>query len=312
MTIKKAITATVLFEAESLNHNEGFANNVELKKMTRGNGATHTYVSRQTLRYDIVRMGNELFDWNLDTVDDSTNVVQFKKDLTIEDSVEMDLFGYMRTKTKKATDGATTKRLSPVRINTAHSLEPFVYDTDFQTNAGLAQRIDAKNAIVNAEMHKSLYSYTFTINLEAIGRDKNDGTVLSDEEKFNRLKELLTIIQFLNRNIRGRQENLNPVFIIGGIYPIANPFFEGRMRIYNASNAFGLDLELLKSIDSSTFMSTAISDYTKVGSLSNYFENEADMKAYFGNRFSTVDTFFANLIQEVAAYYEVEYEATSN
>ena len=55
-------------------------------------GNVYTFASRQALRYDIVRLGNEMFGWNLEVVDKAKGTVQFKEDLTIEDSQEMDLF----------------------------------------------------------------------------------------------------------------------------------------------------------------------------------------------------------------------------
>ncbi len=92
----KALTITVVFEGNSLNFGEGIANISELKKIHRGNGDVYTFASRQSIRYDIVRLGNEIFGWNLDTVDKASRVIQFKKDVTIKDSVEMDLFGYLK------------------------------------------------------------------------------------------------------------------------------------------------------------------------------------------------------------------------
>jgi len=43
------------------------------------------------------------------------------------------------------------------------------------------------------------------------------------------------VTKFLNREIRGRQENLAPLFIIGGAYPIPNPFFQGRIQLKGAN-----------------------------------------------------------------------------
>ena len=48
------LTATMVFEAESANYGEGFGNISVLKKMSRRNGETYTYISRQALRYSIV------------------------------------------------------------------------------------------------------------------------------------------------------------------------------------------------------------------------------------------------------------------
>ena len=89
---KKGLSITMIFKAQSLNYGEGIGNISELKKLSRGDGSTYTFASRQAIRYDISRLGNKMFGWNLEVVDKSKGTVQFKEDLTIEDSEEMDLF----------------------------------------------------------------------------------------------------------------------------------------------------------------------------------------------------------------------------
>lgn len=53
---------------------------------------------------------------------------------------------------------------------------------------------------------------------------------LDDSSKIQRVQELLEIIKVLNREIRGREENLSPIFVIGGIYKLNSPFFLGRIK----------------------------------------------------------------------------------
>lgn len=89
---KKGLSITMIFKAQSLNYGEGIGNISELKKLTRGDGNVYTFASRQAIRYDIVRLGNKMFGWNLNVVDKSKGTVQFKDNYTIEDSEEMDLF----------------------------------------------------------------------------------------------------------------------------------------------------------------------------------------------------------------------------
>src|SRR5699024_9058100 len=104
MTNNQAITFIVVFLANSLNYGEGTSNISELQKFHRSDGSTFTFAPSQSLRYDMIRLGNEFFDWNLDVVDKEQKVIQFKTDCTIKDSVEMDLFGYMKTKAKSGAD----------------------------------------------------------------------------------------------------------------------------------------------------------------------------------------------------------------
>ena len=81
---KKGITLTIIFKAQSLNYGEGIGNISELKKLSRGDGSVYTYASRQALRYDIARLGNKMFNWNLEVVDKSKGTIQFKDDLTVQ------------------------------------------------------------------------------------------------------------------------------------------------------------------------------------------------------------------------------------
>ena len=59
---KKGLSITLIFKGQSLNYSEGIGNISELKKLTRGDGSVYTYASRQALRYDMVRLGNKLFN----------------------------------------------------------------------------------------------------------------------------------------------------------------------------------------------------------------------------------------------------------
>ena len=55
----KGLTITIVIEAESGNYGEGYNNITTLKKLTRGDGNTYTYISRQALRYNIVEKHSE-------------------------------------------------------------------------------------------------------------------------------------------------------------------------------------------------------------------------------------------------------------
>lgn len=51
MLSPQGLTATIIFEAQSLNYDEGFGSNLSvLKKFHRGNGEVFSYSSRQSLR----------------------------------------------------------------------------------------------------------------------------------------------------------------------------------------------------------------------------------------------------------------------
>jgi CRISPR-associated protein Cst2 len=294
---KKGLTISIIFQANSLNYGEGIGNISELKKLSRGNGQMYSYASRQSLRYDIVRLGHEWFHWNLQTVDSTKGTIQFREDATIETSEEMDLFGYMKT-VKKI--GAVTRE-AVVRLTPAISLEQYKSDMDFLSNMGLAQRIEANNNLANIEQHVSLYSYTVTIDLSSVGKDRE--IELSAEVKSRRVNQLLSILHLLSRNIRGRQENLSPLFLIGGVYEISNPFFLGRIQL---KDGYALNLELLENGLEKNFLNHSVRAHTHIGLTNGIFSNEQDIQELLpSDQIHTVQSMFDYLSQEVENYYMV-------
>ncbi len=298
--VKKGLSITMIFKAQSLNYGEGIGNISELKKLSRGDGSIYTFASRQALRYDIARLGNKMFGWNLEVVDKSKGTVQFKEGLTIEDSQEMDLFGYM--KTAKKTDkenGGSDIRSAAVRLSNAISLEEYKNDIEFLNNKGFADRINEFPNLANIEQHLSFYTYTITIDLEKIGVDGN--IELDNSIRAKRIKELLEIIKVLNREIRGREENLSPVFIIGGVYKLNSPFFLGRVKLNGKDGQFSIDTDMLKDTMSLKLGENSIEEDTNVGIVKNIFSNENEIEEKF--KVTSIQEFFENLENEVDKYY---------
>ena len=300
---KKGLSITIIFKAQSLNYGEGIGNISELKKLSRGDGSVYTFASRQALRYDIARLGNKLYNWNLEVVDKSKGTVQFKENLSIEDSQEMDLFGYM--KTSKKTDeelGGSNIRSAAVRLSNAISLENYKADMDFLNNKGLADRIGEFPNLANIEQHFSYYTYTVTIDLEKIGID---GKVeISNEEKANRVIQLLEILKILNREIRGREENLSPLFIIGGMYCINSPFFLGRVNITGKNGKFTINTKLIEDTMRLKLGEQEIKEDTNLGIVNGEFENEEEIKELFTGKVQNVQNFFESLENQVKEYYK--------
>lgn len=302
MNKKSGLTITMIFKAQSLNYSEGIGNIAELKKLTRGNGDVYTFASRQALRYDIARLGNEMFNWNLQVVNKDKKTVQFSEEYTIKDSEEMDLFGYMRTieKTDKKEGGANV-RSAVVRLSNALSLEKYKSDIEFLSNKGMADRSKKHPNIANLEQHLSYYTYTVTIDLSKVGIDSD--IELSNEVKKNRVIQLLEILKVLNRNIRGREENLSPVFVIGGMYTLNSPFFLGRIALNDKKEKFELDVDMLKDAMSLKLGEEFIKDDTRVGIVKNTFSNEDKINEMVDNKVGTVQEFFEDIESKVSEYY---------
>ena len=258
-------TISMIFLAESANYGEGIGNISALKKMSRGNFEQYSYISRQAMRYSIV---NQL-KWDNTEVDNSSGVVQFSPNATIEEYPEIDLFGYMKTISKKDKEkGGSLTRRAVVRLSNAISLEPYQSDLEFLTNMGLAKRKNYENAIAQSEVHRSYYTYTITIDLEDVGIDGD--IEISKEEKINRVHKLLDTVQYLYRDIKGRRENLSPLFVIGGTYEIGNPFFENRLKVENNK----LKVNIIKEILEKEF----VKNNTIIGMVTDTFDNDEVIK----------------------------------
>lgn len=300
--MSKGLTISVVFLAQSLNYGEGIANIAELKKLTRMDGNMYSFASRQAVRYDMVRLGHDLFNWNLQVVDKAKGTIQFRDDVSIKESVEMDLFGYMKTAKKEADNkGGSLIRSAVARLSNAISLEPYRSDMDFLNNKGFADRIGEHPNLANSEQHLSYYTYTLTIDLEKVGVDGD--IVLDKEERARRVNQLLDIVKVLNRNIRGRQENLSPLFIIGGVYDMANPFFLGRIKVKTVNGKYEIDSRMITETAEMTLGDVCVKDNTNVAMVDGMFSNKEEFTETFGDKVLSIETFFKGLKESINSYY---------
>lgn len=310
----KGLTLSIIFEADSANYGEGYGNVSALKRISRADGNSYTYISRQALIYSL----KSNLGWlNTETAAQG-KVAQYTWDSNIKESPEIDLFGYMKTKSKDKTKsknkdkkvtededenkkGEQKIRAAVVRFSNAISLENYSGDMEFGTNLSLANRTPDKKGLLpyNAEIHKSYYAYTVTVDLDLVGVDKNDGINLQKyniQECKDRIIKLLEGIEFLHREIKADSKNMNPIFAIGGIYNIKNPFFANRLELseYKKLN-ISLIKEILDSINSKDMGKTYI------GCLLEKFSNGNEIKSELKSE--SIVNFFNKLREEVNNYY---------
>ncbi len=206
----------------------------------------------------------------------------------------------MKTETK---NGSST-RSAAVRLSNAISLESYKSDIELLNNKGLADRINEFPNLANIEQHLSYYTYTITIDLSKIGVD--DKIELSNEEKTKRVLELLEIVKILNREIRGREENLSPLFIIGGVYQINSPFFLGRINLEKTQNEkFNISTKEIEDTLKLKIGENNIKQNTSIGLVRNTFANEEELSPLVDGRIKDVQAFFEDLESEVKQYYNV-------
>jgi len=262
----RGLTFTAIFEAQSLNYDEGFGNLSVLKKLRRGSGDVFTVASRQSLRYSIFTQGVQQFGWKKSGVklaggERDKQVTQHTSE--IPESEEVDLFGYMKTEVvvqeaKKDASGKVTEkektvtvtRRMPVRIMPAISLEPFSNDVEMLTNKYQSDKIREQPNIANMEQHRSLYRYTVAIDLDRLGNEKDEtGTHISpntgvkaDDEFFKQIEKQLRRLEVDVQTRRRRVQQLLEVvktlhrLIRGRVESLSPLFIIG--GVYDCQNPF--------------------------------------------------------------------------
>ncbi|HDU1191407.1 TPA: type I-B CRISPR-associated protein Cas7/Cst2/DevR [Listeria monocytogenes] len=284
----KGLAMTIIFQAESANYGESLGNISSLKKISRNNGDQYTYISRQAIRYNLMdQIGEKEAPVKAEGGGDK-KVIQFLSKATITDFPELDFFGYL--KTEKGSGGQ--KRSAKVRLSNAISLETFKGDLDFLTNKGQADKLNENMNIAQAEIHKSYYRYTMTIDLDQIGIDGE--IALENKEKARRVKKLMDTVAFLYRDIRGRREDLKPLFVIGGVYDVKNPVFQNVVDVADNNIVIKNIKDLLTYED--------IKENTRVGIIDGQFANSDEVKVEL--KAESVPAFFNDIKGKIDAYYE--------
>jgi len=327
--MKGMLTLTIITQrATSLNYGENIGNVSILKKLSLGDNSQITYVSDKALKYDIRRKGKEEKGWRLldekvkELIEKSKdgkklNVDKFAKEL-VQEYQEFDLFGGLLTNLKGADGkkvelsyGDSVKRTAPVKVTYAYSISKFQGDIDFMNNIEAYNRyiryIEQKDAqvITQSEQHTAHYYYTIAIDLDRIGVwETENGTeeVIPSEEKAKRVRDLLDIIRTLSRQIRGRYENLSPIFVIGGIYKVKNPFFMGCISAKETEDG-KLLLDVNRLLDCKGIIPEEERDNTLCGLLSGFFANEQEIREKLNCK--SVGEVFEELKNKVGEIYGV-------
>jgi CRISPR-associated regulatory protein, DevR family len=327
--MKGMLTLTIITQrATSLNYGENIGNVSILKKLSLGDNSQITYVSDKALKYDIRRKGKEEKGWRLldekvkELIEKSRdgkklNVDKFAKEL-VQEYQEFDLFGGLLTNLKGADSkkvelsyGDSVKRTAPIKITYAYSISKFQGDMDFMNNIEAYNRyirhIEQKDAqvITQSEQHTAHYYYTIAVDLDRIGVwETENGTeeVIPAEEKAKRVKDLLDIIRTLSRQIRGRYENLSPIFVIGGIYKVKNPFFMGCIGAKETEDG-KLLLDINRLLDCKGIIPKEERDNTLCGLLSGFFANGQEIREKLNCK--SVGEVFEELKNKVGEIYGV-------
>ncbi len=277
---RKGLTITYIVKAFPMNYDEGYGNVSIFKKVHRGDGSTLPFTSRQALRYSLTQW---LFDhglWKMAQLKKEGGgdkaVVQYDPEALKEYYYEeADLFGYMITESRNK----AITRPAVARLTHLISLDPYYGDQEFLSNKGFADRAGEDPNIANIETSYNYYKYTLSIDLDRVGEDENFEVSLPLEEKIRRVQTLLEATKFLFRDIRGRREDLKPLMVIGGVYPIKNPFFHNAVKLNWIAGQPHLNVGAISQILSTKLPEFAgggtVADYTCGGILKGEFPNES-------------------------------------
>jgi len=329
--MKGMLTLTIITQrATSLNYGENIGNVSILKKLSLGDNSQITYVSDKALKYEMRKKGKEEKGWKLldekvkEVIENKRNkgkldVDSFGKEL-IKNYEEFDLFGGLLTNLKGADGkklelsyGDSVKRTAPVKVTYAYSISKFQGDMDFMNNIDAYNRYikhieqKEKQDIPQSEQHSAHYYYTIAIDLDRIGvwegENQSEDVFSSNPiEKANRVKALLDIVRTLSRQIKGRWENLSPIFVIGGIYEIKNPFFVGCIGAKETEDG-KLILDTARLIDCMNLIPEGERENTLCGILSGYFANEQEIRENL--QCKSVGEVFEELKKKVEEVYAV-------
>ncbi len=311
---RPSLTITYIVKAFPCNYDEGYGNVSVAKKVHRGSGETYLFTSRQALRYSLVNWLVEHKIWKYadltvqseekseDTAEAKTtetakktviqyNSEQLKRDLP----EEADLFGYMITIGKQR----AITRAAIAKLTHLISLEPWYGDQELLTNKNFADRLKRNPDMANIETGYNYYKYTLSVDLDKVGEDDNFNHHLPKDEKIRRVCDLIEATKFLFRDIRGRREDLKPLFVIGGVFPIKSPFFHNSVNIEFKGSKPYITWEGIKQV-----LETMINEKNKV----NDFTFKGIQKGEFGDDFGINESPFEALdkIKEeiVKAYNE--------
>ena len=117
---------------------------------------------------------------------------------------------------------------------------------------------------------------------------------IEKSERAKRVNDLLKILKTLYRDIRGRRENLTPIFIIGGVYNIKNPFFENRLKVEK-------NKLIIETIKDTLKMDEEISKNTICGLVDSIFSNTEEIKKELNPK--SVAEVIEELCKKVNKYY---------
>ncbi|MFN4220265.1 MAG: hypothetical protein ACK4GJ_05020, partial [bacterium] len=145
-----------------------------------------------------------------------------------------------------------------------------------------ADRLKDNPNMANIETGYGYYKYSLSVDLDKVGEDENFNHHLSKEEKIKRVCDLIEATKFLFRDIRGRREDLKPVFVVGGVYHKKSLFFHNAVNVvFKGSKPF-ISYESVKQVLEAKYAvdgeETKVGDLTHLGIQNGEFGDDLGIK----------------------------------
>ena len=288
----QALTLTAVARMTS-NYGEGLGNIASVQKVFR-DGRTYATRSRESLK-NAIMVNSGMYDDLKVEVDGATQKM-VDEDINASNCRALE-GGYMNT------SGQTKIRKSSFYLTDAVACDEFVNETRFHNNLFLAGRYARDNKInlqekakesglmpYQYEYDKSMKQYSLTIKLDEVGVDTNFSAEASIEEKIDRVNSILTAVENLALTVKGKLDNAEPIFIVGGIGNYNTHYFENVVRVKKGLLNISKDLK------------DKLNKGYKVGLLEgNNFINEAQIKEEL--KTVTITSFFDQVKKELKEYY---------
>lgn len=246
----RSITFTILTESPvALSNDQGTGGNfTPIKKYFYKDGQ-HAMTSVATITYELRKKLYTDYGWQLnDLVIKKSNSKIKNGDVSNE---EADVFGFL-------IPDSQLSKTSPLRIIPFISVNSFKNDTQLITNRGLFNqelnrnfydekenlltddKIPKTQALANEEIFGDYYYYTVTLELDRIGRCEinEQGKYLPPEKYSYRdnefrkkiIKDIISALTELTRNIKHQTVHLKPLAVYGGIFEKVIPYFWNDVR----------------------------------------------------------------------------------
>ncbi len=290
---KSTITLTVIANITS-NYGEGLGNIGSIQKVYKNNKA-HAIRSRESMKNAIMTQSGWYDD--LQTEVDGATQKLVNEELNAASCRALE-GGYMSTK------GTTYIRRSSFYLTDAISCDNFVNETRFHNNLYLASNYAKSNNMsvqddakkiglmpYQFEYDKNYKIYSMTIDLDMIGKDENFNAEATNQEKADRVIDLINAVENLSLVVRGNLDNAEPFFVVGGFSMRKTHYFENVIKVEN------------EKLILSDALKTKLAEGFSVGLLKGgEFQNENEIVQSLNP--SSVKEFFNKLKEDVKAYYQ--------